>query len=115
MLTFKKSKSGEQVTIVLKDEVGIDQAVKMQEHLVKGFKESAELIINLEKISDIHLTIIQLIISAFNEAEQINKKVSLNGYLSENIKTILENTGIIYKDGVVLENEKNSFWVTGGI
>ena len=115
MLTYKKSKSGEKVTIALKEEVGIDQAAKMQQHLVKGFKEDAKLIINLEKATDLHLTIIQLITSAFSEAKKTSKKVSLKGHLSEKIKTILENTGMIYKDGVVLENEKNSFWVTGGM
>ncbi len=115
MLTYKKSKSGEQVTIALKEEVGIDQAAKMQQHLIKGFKENAKLIINVEKTTDLHLSIIQLIISAFNEAKNNGRKVSLKGHLSERIKTILENTGMIYKDGVVLENEKNSFWVTGGM
>jgi len=115
MITYKKNKSGEQITIVLKDEVGIEQAVKFRENLEKGFKEKASLILNLEKATDLHLTIIQLIISAFTEAKKSNKKIFLKGYLSETIKTILENSGMIYKDGVVLENEKNSFWVTGGI
>ncbi len=115
MLTSRKSKSGEQVSIVLKDELGIEQAAEMKEHLLSGFKEDANLIVNLEKATDIHLTIIQLIISAFNEAEKQSKKISLKGHDSEDVKIILENSGMIYKDGLVLENEKNSFWVTGGV
>jgi len=113
VLTYKKSKSGNQITIGLSNDVGIEQAVKVHENLLNAFNEDSSLIINLEKLTYMHLTIIQLITSAFKEAKKTNKKISLKGIAHAPLKTVLENAGMVYFNGVVAENEKNSFWVTG--
>ncbi len=115
MLTYKKDKAGSVVSIILKDNVGIEEAVAFKEHLLKGLEEGTQLTINLEKAKDMHLSIIQLIISAFKEAKRSNTGIQLKGHQNEAVRNALEYHGMIYKDGSVMDNEKNSFWVTGGI
>lgn len=115
MLTFRKSKSGEKVSLILKNEVGIEEAAKMKKQLLKGLADESKFFINLEDATDLHLSIIQLIIAAVKEAEKQKKEIYFKGHDSSVIKTVLEKCGMVYKDGVVLENEKHSFWVAGGM
>ncbi len=65
MLTYRKSKSGENISIYLKNDVGIEEAAKMKKYLIKGLSDNADVQINLEKATDLHISILQLMMNLF--------------------------------------------------
>jgi len=73
MITVKKQK--EKTVITFKEEVSIDNASEFKTALINGIKSSSEIHLNLEKNRLLHLSLIQIILSAKKEMDKLKKKL----------------------------------------
>lgn len=115
MLKYKTNKAQKEITILFKNTVDIENAQQLYSHFNKAFTTSFTLVLHFEEIEFMHISIFQLINSAFLQASTSGKQILLKGHKSNGIKKNLENLGIIYKNGKASEYKRKHFWVTGGI
>lgn len=76
-------------TIALIDHVGIEQASDIKKQLAEGIKAKSKICVDLTKISDIDTSVIQLLISAKNDAEAHEKEFYIQGPIPEEIQNLL--------------------------
>ncbi len=76
MITVKKIK--EKTEIILKEDAGIEHAAEFRTALLNGIKNSDEIHLSLEKNTNLHLSLIQIILSAKKGMEKLKKKFVVN-------------------------------------
>ncbi|MCQ2610769.1 MAG: STAS domain-containing protein [Treponema sp.] len=82
----KKSASS---VIVLKENVGIEQAAQIKEQLLTAIKKNQVTQLDLSQVTDIDTSILQLIIAASKEAASQEKEFYVLDSLPEDVKSFV--------------------------
>jgi len=89
-----KKKGEKKVSILLENELTIFSIEKMHKKIIDAVKKNDEIEFELKNISNMDLTFIQLFFSIKMSAEKLKKKVTINADLSEDVKSLFENSDL---------------------
>ncbi len=89
-----KKKGEKKVSIVLKNELTIFSIEQLQSKIIDTVKKYDEIEFNLNEVSNMDLTFIQLFFSVKITADSQKKKVRFNENLSDDIKTLFINSDL---------------------
>lgn len=89
-----KKKGEKKVSIILKNELTIFSIEQLQSKIIETVKNYDEIEFNLNEVSNMDLTFIQLFFSIKRTADKLKKKVSFNENLSDDIKTLFINSDL---------------------
>lgn len=89
-----KKKGEKKVSIVLENELTIFSIEKIQEKIIDSVLKYDEIIFQLNNISNMDLTFIQLFQSIKITSAKLNKKVTFNLDLAEDVKSLFINSDL---------------------
>ena len=89
-----KKKGEKKVSIILENELTIFSIEKIYPKILEEIKKNREIEFKLKNISNMDLTFLQLFYSIKKNAEKLNKKVSFNSELSEDVKSLFDNSDL---------------------
>ena len=84
-----RKKSGE-LTLELKDSIGIEQAATIKKQLIDAFAKNEKVYVDVSKITDADASIIQLFVAANKEAQAQNKVFAFSGQIPEEISSLVK-------------------------
>lgn len=90
-----KKKGEKKVSIVLENELTIFSIENMHEKILNAVKKYDEIEFHLKNISNMDLTFVQLFFSIKQTAKNLKKKVTVKSELSEDVKSLFENSDLI--------------------
>lgn len=80
--------------LTLKDSVSIEQATSLKAELLDFIKENEKIYIDLSQVTDIDTSILQLILSASQEATNSKKQLFVMGPFQDSVKGLLTKLSI---------------------
>lgn len=89
-----KKKGENKVSLVLENELTIFSIEKMREKIIDSVLRYDEIDFQLKNITNMDLTFIQLFYSIKVTSEKLNKKVSFNIDLAEDVKSLFVNSDL---------------------
>lgn len=89
-----KKKGEKKVSIVLENELTIFSIEKIREKIIESVLKYDEINFQLKNITNMDLTFIQLFHSIKVTSDKLNKKVTFNSDLSEDVKSLFINSDI---------------------
>jgi anti-anti-sigma regulatory factor len=111
MVEFKIGEGGTGV-LILEGDMTIQRAGELKQSLIESLDKATHLIIDVEKITEVDLSCLQLFCSAHRTSLKVNKTISLG----ENIPAIFWDT--VKKAGYCRKtpccDDKNCLWIEGG-
>lgn len=110
MKTNKKDKKKKTV-INPAGSLGIEHAAEFKEQLTSALETYKHVVIDLEKTESLHLSILQILHSAFTS--RLNTKLTMEGHDSEHVRSALEDNGFICTGADCPEQNSSNFWITG--
>lgn len=99
--------------ITLSGELTIRQAGEIKEALVKAIDVYDKIILNIENVTEIDFTFLQLLCSGHRTVIKLNKSLCLNNPRPAIFGETADNTGFTRHTGCILDGKKNCLW-TGG-
>jgi len=94
MINYKTNKQKNITTIKLSDEISITDANKLKTVLLNSIAKTNTIIIKLQKLKAMHLSILQLLLSAQKTALTQSKKIEIADSDNEMFKNILQSAGL---------------------
>ncbi len=89
-----KKKGSKSVTIHLENELTIFSIEGMKDQIIDTVNKFEDIKIELKNVNNMDLTFVQLLYSIKITAEEQDKKVTFNADISEDIKTLFENSDL---------------------
>ena len=89
-----KKKGSDELTIKLENELTIFSVENMKDKIFDAVKKYNNIKFELKNINNMDLTFVQLLYSVRKTAQELNKKVSFTAELSEDIKSLFDNTDL---------------------
>lgn len=114
--TAKLSKPGGATktrTLNLGGKLTIQNAVPLKESLLKALKGAIEVTVDLEKVTDVDTSCLQLFCSAHRTAIDEKKKFSIVGDSSKVFTEVSADAGFPRHIGCAQDNENSCIWVGG--
>lgn len=90
-----KKKGEKKVNIVLEKELTIFSIEQMHNKIIDAVKKYDEIELNLKNITNMDLTFVQLFFSIEQTAKKLKKKFTINSDLSDDVKSLFENSDLI--------------------
>ena len=82
------AKKKESNRIALQDSLTIENAATLKKQILKSLNSYNTTLLDLTEVTDIDISIVQIILSAKEEAAINNKKFFITGIVCENIRTL---------------------------
>ena len=89
-----KKKGESKVSIILENELTIFSVEAIKDNIIEAIKKYDMIEFVLKNISNMDLTFVQLFYSIKISAEKLNKKVSFDVELSDDIESLFENSDL---------------------
>ncbi len=90
---FQLSESGKSGLLTCRRELNVQYAAELKSTLVDALSQVEQLVLNLEQVTEIDLSGIQLLYSVFQTAQEENKQVKLTGNCPVGVKHAIEDSG----------------------
>lgn len=114
MINFKIEKPGEVGVLILEESLTIQCADELKKELMRSLDSVDHVMMNLEKVTDVDLSCIQLLSSAHQTAMRSNKLLTITGISSEPFKKAVEYLGFSRHTGCKFDCNKSCLWLEGG-
>lgn len=114
MLDFKIENSGDVGVVTMNGEVLINNATELKELLMKALDCVDHVNINIEELTELDLSGLQLLCSAYRSSLKLNKNLTLNSKSSAVFKKIIEDAGYICHTESDSDYYKTCLWLKGG-
>ncbi len=102
--------SGDLGVLTLEGDLTIEQAVEIKKALITALGNTDRLIIDLEKVTNIDLTCLQLLCSAHRMSVRQNKRIMLSDKRSEAFGSSCQTAGFQRHTGCVLDTQETCLW-----
>ncbi len=89
-----KKKGESKVSIILENELTIFSIESMKDKIIESVMKYDQIEFALKNVNNIDITFIQLLYSIKKTAEELNKKVSFDVELSDDIKSLLNHSDL---------------------
>ena len=89
-----KKKGEKRVSIILENELTIFSIEKMKESILDAINKHDIIDFELKNISNMDLAFVQLFFSIKSSSESLNKKISINADLTDDINSLFNNSDL---------------------
>jgi anti-anti-sigma factor len=110
MFNFKTEQSKDRKILTISGELTIHNANELKNILVNSLKGTNHIVLNLENVTDVDLSCLQLLCSAYKAARKVNKLFSLESNCPEAFKKAVYNAGYLRHTGCGLNCNKKCIW-----
>ena len=99
MIDFKIEESGNNKTLIVNGELPISNAAAMQGGLIRSLESPEDLIIDLEEVSDVDLSFLQLLCSVHKTSRELNKHITMSGKCPQVFRDAVRKAGYLQQSG----------------
>lgn len=110
MTNIKVEKQGKDRALIVSGSLTIEYAGQFKDALTDSLKQDADLIVDLDSITDMDLSCLQLLCSAHRTFTNAKRSIKLAG-IPDVLKQSVHNAGYKRNSGCTKEAEKTCFWV----
>lgn len=110
-MKYKTHKSGEKKVMRIEGDLVIQNADKLKQALLKTIQEADHVSVNLDNVTELDLTCLQLLCSAHRTCESTKKRLSLFHPLPEAVHQLIKDTGFYRDMGCEWNREKSCLWM----
>jgi anti-anti-sigma regulatory factor len=93
-VTFQLDESEASYALQLHGEAGIEDAIELKEYLLHGLRSGRALRVNLEKVTRVDVTALQLLWAAKHEASLADTMFSIDGKISADVSAAFNEAGL---------------------
>jgi anti-anti-sigma regulatory factor len=102
--------SGDQATITVRGAIGIAGACMLRDALLPIQDRWSSLIVNLEDMTEIDVSGLQLLCAAHRTAVKLHKQVTLTGHLAESVHQSAANAGFLKEQACAMGGGQACLW-----
>jgi anti-anti-sigma factor len=99
-MRFEFSQSSDAMILRLEGECTMESATELKEVLLQGLDKSDKVLVNLEKVTEVDTSCLQLLCSALRTAAGQGKQVSISPNLSAQCMRFARDVGYLYALGI---------------
>lgn len=110
MTNIKVEKQGKDRALIISGSLTIEYTVQFKDALTDSLKQDADLIVDLDSITDMDLSCLQLLCSAHKTFTNAKRSIKLAG-IPDVLKQSVHNAGYKRNSGCTKEAGKTCFWV----
>ncbi|BBO68965.1 sulfate transporter [Desulfosarcina alkanivorans] len=107
---FKMAPSGDYGELTLTGELTIVQAKELRLALIHSLEQSDTVAINVDHVTDVDLSCLQLLCAVHRSALGSNKQITFNPSDSDVFRKVVQAAGYARHVGCVRSPDKNCFW-----
>lgn len=112
-MDFKIEQSGGAGVLKLDGELTVQFAGKLKGALMRCLDTSDHLILNLDNVTEIDLSCLQLLCSAHRTSSRMKKQLTIVGRQLQALKQVMEAAGYSRHVGCNFDCNKNCLWLGG--
>ena len=110
MIDIKAEESDKNTTLTIGGELTVQNASALQGIFIRSLESSSNLTINLEGVTDIDLSFLQLLCSAHRTSTDLKKNLTLSGACSEVFRDVVRSAGFLRRTGCANDRNKKCIW-----
>ncbi|MBF0457736.1 MAG: STAS domain-containing protein [Nitrospirae bacterium] len=95
----------------LEGDIRIEDAAQFKDLLMRHMEDADDLSINISNVTQVDLSCFQIICSAHRFYSRMNKNLSLDGEIPENIRTLAIKSGFKRHKGCALDSGDTCIWM----
>jgi len=112
MADIKINKKGKRTTLIISGTLTIEHAGEFRAALTESLEKSARLLVDIEHVTDMDLSSLQLLCSAHRTSLHLKKTMELKSDYPEALKQAVEDTGYLTKYSICSQNNQTGcLWV----
>ncbi len=92
-MKFELSESDDAMVLRLEGECTVECARELKDALLSGLEKSEKLLVNCSKVTDVDISCLQLLYSAFGTSAKMGKRLLLDADLPEQLSRLVIDTG----------------------
>lgn len=113
-MNFEIGNAGEFGVLELEGELTVSRADELRLALLRSFSCSDHIVLNLEKVTAVDLSCLQLLCSAHRTSLAVNKRITIASNRPEIFRRLIHAAGYSRHKGCVLDGDKGCLWAGGG-
>jgi anti-anti-sigma factor len=110
MANIKIEKKGRKNVITISGEMTIENAAALKDALIHSLKNVKHIVMDLDNITDMDLSCLQLLCSAHRTSAGAQKTLELKSGYPEVLKRAAREAGYLRNSGCTLETEDGCLW-----
>lgn len=104
-MDFKVVKPNEEGILTLSGEMDINMAEVLKKNIMNAIEQVEELKIDMENVTDIDLTFLQILCATHKTCSKAKKKISLAGKMSDSVLETFKKSGFLRKSHCGLSDD----------
>lgn len=96
MIDFQMEESGKVGKLTFEGEMTIEKVVEVKDALINALNQIDQVYIDVEKVSRVDLSFLQLLYSAFKDSKSKNKKIQMMDTMSDAFRLSVKEVGFSY-------------------
>ena len=113
MFDYKVEESADKKTLSISGELTIQNAAELQNILIESLEDTGHLTLNIENVTEIDMSCLQLLCSAHKTTIETDKRFSIDGSLSAIFQEAVNVSGYQQIRGCELDKNNSCIWVEG--
>ncbi len=113
MFDYKVEESDDKKTLSINGELTIQNAAELQKVLIECLEETMHLTLNIENVTEIDMSCLQLLCSAHKTTIKAEKHFSINGSTSCFFQEAVNDSGYQQFSGCEQDKNNSCLWVNG--
>ncbi len=113
MFDYKIEESDEKKTLSISGELIIQNAAELQKILIESLEDTAHLALNIENVTEIDMSCLQLLCSAHKTTLNTDKGLSIDGGPSAIFQKAVNISGYQQFTGCELDKSNSCLWING--
>ncbi|MCL4490600.1 MAG: STAS domain-containing protein [Nitrospirae bacterium] len=112
-MDFNVEQSGAVGVMTIGGELTVQHADELKAALMRSLDAVDHLILNLDKVTEIDLSCLQLLCSAHRTSTELKKQLTITGNQSDALKQVIETAGYSRHVGCAFDCNKSCLWLGG--
>lgn len=113
MFEFQIEDSGKYGELTLEGEICIQRANELKTALIRALDSFDDVVLNIERVTDVDISCLQLLCSAHRTAIGLKKSITCSNEPSQVFNQVLVNSGLNRLNGCFPDQNKNCLWIKG--
>jgi anti-anti-sigma regulatory factor len=113
MKDFSLEQSGNVAVLAVSGPVTVERACELKEILMKALHGADQVVFDLEGMTEVDLSCLQMLCSAHRTSIRLNKRITLGNVRPEVFRRATECGGFERHTGCALDTNKSCLWVKG--
>ncbi len=112
-MDYKIEANGNALVLILNGEATIDAAGELKKMLLNSIESADDIVINIEGLTAVDLSFLQLLCSAHRSCLKLKKNLSLSNGRPNFYNRIVRNAGYSRQKGCELDSDNSCLWKRG--